>query len=96
MQELKVINGLVLVEKYDKIRKSRDDSPFSTLATNDSLGVVKALDPSVKTDSLKPGVKVYYGNKYDRIFVGGVELYSMKLENVIAIAEDSSDEQTGS
>ena len=92
MSKILVLNGLVLIEKYDKVRKDKGSNPFS-LETNDNLGIVRYADPK-SPEYLVPGTKVYFGNKHaDRLVVEGVEMYAMKPDNVVAILQETTNDQ---
>jgi len=81
------VNGAIFVEKYDKIKKMKDSSPFSALPTNDSLGVIKAVDASLEID-YPIGTKIFFKNKFERIFVNGFEMLVMEKDNIVAILNE--------
>lgn len=96
MRKFNVQNGLILVEKYDKVRRQKGENPF-VLESSDNLGIVRFLDEAgVAGMQLVPGTKVYFGSKYtDRVIIGGSEMYAMKEDNIIAVLveEPVDDEQ---
>jgi hypothetical protein len=100
MRQIKVQNGLILVEKYDQIKRDRGGSSPFRIETNDNLGIIKYVDMSddAVPKNLVPGVKIYFGPKYaERLTVEGVEIYAMKPDNVIAVVEEvEKDEQAQS
>lgn len=90
MEKLNVKNGLLLVEKYDKVKKDKGSNPF-VLDTNNNLGIVKHKDSAILDEYLKVGDKVYFGIKNtERINIGGAEMFAMKFENIVAILEETS------
>ena len=86
-EKLKIVNGAIFVEKYDKVRKSKDVSPFSSLPTNEALGLVRFVDSDL--DSKYPiGSKVYFKNKYERLYIGGIEYFVMQDDNIVAVLNE--------
>lgn len=95
MSKIKVKNGLVLIEKYDQVRKDRGGSSPFRIESNDNLGIIRHVDETegVVPEAYKPGVKVYYGPKYaERLTIEGCEIFAMKPENIIAVVEEQLDD----
>ena len=70
---------------------SKDKSFIVTPEDSESLGVIKYLGSNVP-DDLKVGMKVFYGDKRQRITIGESEIEVMESDNVFAIAGDAPNE----
>lgn len=79
--ELKIMNGYVLLERYDKAKKKGDNSPFTSMLTSNNLGIVKysgIVDITV-------GTQVYFAGQFESMVVDGFELLAMKQDNIIGV-----------
>lgn len=85
----KVLDGFLIVEKYDKIKK-RNDSPFQQAVSNNNLGtVLESAD-----EDFQPGNLVYFMNKYERVVMGGAEVYVMKRDNIFKVIPGAENAET--
>jgi len=78
------VNKFIIVERYHSAGKRRNDSPFISVSTSDNLGRVKFSN----NETFSPGTVVYFGNKYERILMQGVEVLAMQEDNIVAISQD--------
>lgn len=81
-----MFNGYILVEQMDKVKKKSDSSPFTRPVINTNLGTVKYSSD----DGCPIGMEVYFGGKYEKINVDGVEVLAMKFDNIIAKVMETS------
>lgn len=85
MSKVIPVNGMLLVEPYDKrIKKTDHENPFSNVVVSNNLGTVKYSS----SEDFAAGSRVYFGGQHERIVVEGVEVLSMRTDNVIATVKD--------
>lgn len=75
-----MLNGMVFIERQDKMRRKTEASPFARPVANNNLGVVKYSD----TPGLEAGTEVYFGGQHETIQVEGAEVLAMKADNILA------------
>ena len=85
MQLLKVLNNQILLEKFDKVRKT-NNTPFADIVSNDNLGIVAySGHPECSV-----GTKAYYGPDFEKLTIEGQEYFAMKFENLIAVVQEDN------
>lgn len=84
MNNLEPVNNIILVELFDKRQKRQDGNPFASIVTSANLGTVKYSS----SEAFPVGTKVYFGNKYEKILIEGVETLAMNVDAVIAKVKD--------
>lgn len=59
-----------------------------------AIGIVRYIGLDVKNSNIKVGSKVYYGEKRQAVTMEGVAIYVMPEENILAIAEELTPNET--
>lgn len=90
-------NNLVAIKKLGKQSGNKGgnlDGLLHMPEVADSQGIIKGTGPEAASD-LKPGLKVYYGEKRTQIRMNGEDVLVMEDNNIYAIVdEESSSEET--
>lgn len=84
MSKVNPVNGMILVEPLDKLKKKAGENPFANIVASNNLGTVKHSS----TPDYSVGLQIYFGSQYEKIIVDGAEVLAMKVENVIATVTD--------
>jgi hypothetical protein len=88
---IEVVNGKLFVEKLAKRKKEETTNSFSSfgqfLDADNNMGTILMLEETATAlkYGIKEGCTVYFGNKVEKIFLGGREVLVMEFDNVLAV-----------
>lgn len=90
IEKLEMMPNQVAIEKISNPTESGsgDSNGFFKVPepTND-CGIIKYVCKEAETLGLKPGSKVYFGNKRQEVRLKGDDLLIMELSNVLAVVK---------
>jgi len=95
MSKLRMLGKKLGVEKIGKTNKKNESSLFTIPESSDSTGYIKYIGEEYD-GPLQKGMKVIFSNQREKVYVQESEIMIMDPENVVAILEELSGEETQS
>lgn len=90
--QIKLRGKRVAIEKNKKANK-KSDGFLIVPDSEESVGTVKYLGSDLTDTDLKIGQKVYFGNQYQNLRMGGADVCVMDELNVLAVVDEEKEQQ---